>query len=128
MLFLYLLDFAAHSRQPPLNRETLEKPSDISLVAGGTINLQTVTKTANYTAASEVVIICDATSGDLTITLPTAVGITGRIYYIKRIDGSANTVTVDGNGSETIDDGLTITLSQYDCLQIVSDGTEWWIL
>lgn len=102
--------------------------ADVSLVTGGTINLQTVTKTTDYTAASEVVILCDATSGDLTITLPTAVGITGRVYYIKRIDGSANTVTVDGNGTETIDDDLTKTLNQYDCMQIVSDGSEWWIL
>jgi len=74
-------------------------------------------------------------SGDITITLPTAAssfnsvdGI-GRIYRIKKIDADADTVTVDGNGSETIDDGTTATLTaQYESITIQSDGSEWWIL
>ena len=41
----------------------------------------------------------------------------------------ANQVTIDADGSETIDDETTQTLpSQYDSIHIVSDGTEWWII
>jgi hypothetical protein len=89
-----------------------------------------VTKTSAYTAtASDHTIICNATSGSFTVTLPTAASHTGRIYHIKKIDSSGNIVTVDGNSSETIDDGATAILTvQYESISIQSDGTEWWIL
>ena len=89
-----------------------------------------VTKTSNYTATVEdYTIICNASGGAFTITLPVVASHTGRIYHIKKIDSSANIVTVDGNASETIDDGLTAVLTvQYESITIQSDGSEWWIL
>jgi hypothetical protein len=88
------------------------------------------TKTTAYTiTASDHTIICNATSGAFTITLPAAASHTGRIYHIKKIDSSGNAVTVDGNSSETIDDGTTAVLTvQYETISIQSDGAEWWIL
>jgi hypothetical protein len=57
------------------------------------------------------------------------VGRLGRVYNIKKIDSSPNIVTVDGDGSETIDDGTTAALTvQYEAITIISDGAEWWIL
>lgn len=65
----------------------------------------------------------------ITITLPPAADATGHIYFIKKIDSSANVVTIDPSGSETIDGGLTAVLTvQYEAITIQSDGTEWWIL
>ena len=88
------------------------------------------TKTTTYTATvSDDFINADATSGAFTITLFTAVGNSGAKIYIKKIDSSANAITVDADGSETIDDVLTqILTSQYDAITLVSDGTEWWIV
>jgi hypothetical protein len=87
-----------------------------------------LTKTANYTATSaDDVIIVDAASGNVTITLPAAASSTGLELTIKRIDASGNTMTIDGNASETIDDSTTQALSQYDVLTMVCDGAEWWI-
>jgi hypothetical protein len=78
----------------------------------------------NYT-----IILVDSTSGAVTITLPAAASYKGRHYYIKKIDSSVNAVTIDGNGSETIDDQLTAVITvQYTSLTIFSDGTEWWII
>jgi hypothetical protein len=88
------------------------------------------TKTSDYTlTASDCTIIVDATSGDVTIDTPAAPA-TGKVYTIKRIDSSGNTVTVDANstGSTTIDDANTQTLNQYDALRIQYDATEWWII
>ena len=65
-------------------------------------------------------------NGTFTITLPTAVGRSGYAFIIKNI--GTGLITVDGNGSETIDDQTSIILSQYDSAQVVSDGTEWWII
>lgn len=96
---------------------------------GGYVQLVSITDTDSpYSAGDESVIACDATGGNIVVNLPTAIGITGKTYIIKRIDGSGNTITVDGNGAETIDDNATQEINQYDALAIVSDGTEWWII
>lgn len=70
----------------------------------------------------------DATAGNITITLPTAVG-TYVMFSFVRKDASANTVTIDGNGSETINGALTYALaSQYSAVTIMSDGANWFIV
>ena len=103
--------------------------SDISLVVGGTVNLKTVTKTDDYTAADEVVILCDASSNKITITLPTAVGKKGRTYYVKKIDSSVNPVTIKGNGSQSVDgDSTQVATIQYTALTVISDGSNWHII
>jgi len=88
------------------------------------LRVQVVTKTGAYTATDDdIVILVDATAGAITITLPAASGRSGQVYIIKKIDSSANTVTVDANASETIDGALTYSLaSQYDVVRIVCDG------
>jgi DUF4097 and DUF4098 domain-containing protein YvlB len=70
----------------------------------------------------------DATAGAVTITLPTAVGITGRRYWIRKLDSSANAVVVDGDGSETINGALTYSLtSQYATVEVESNGANWMV-
>ena len=110
---------------------TLSKGIDVT----GTVETDgfiaaTVAKTGAYTAtATDYVIICNATSASFTVTLPAAASHTGRVYHIKKIDSSGNTVTVDGASAETIDDGATaIITTQYESITIQSDGSEWWIL
>jgi len=86
--------------------------------------IQYVSKSANYTAtSSDNLIICD---GTFTIALPTSVGVGGKVYNIKNI--GAGTITVDANSTQTIDGELTVTLSQYENLTIVSDNSNWLIL
>jgi hypothetical protein len=103
---------------------------DTSTSATGTASLALATKTAAYTITdSDAVILCDASAAAITVTLPTAVGRLGRVYNIKKIDSSPNIVTVDGDGSETIDDGTTAALTvQYEAITIISDSVSWHIL
>jgi hypothetical protein len=110
-------------------------PTHVNLTLTGTLNTKgfkptLVTKTGNYTAiATDYTILCNATGGSFTITLPAVASHTNRIYNIKKIDSSANTVTVDGNSSETIDDATTAVLTtQHESITIQSDGSEWWII
>jgi hypothetical protein len=95
-----------------------------------TNNKNVATKTANYTALqSDDVILGDATSGAITITLPTAVGNTGEVFHIKKIDSSVNAVTIATTSSQTIDGALTAPLiSQYQSFTLVSNGTGWSVL
>lgn len=75
------------------------------------------------------VVLVDATSAAITITLPAASSSAGVTYTIKKIDATANTVTIDGNAAETIDDATTaVIVWQYEAVTIVCDGTEWWVL
>ncbi|OQW48868.1 MAG: hypothetical protein A4C66_05940 [Nitrospira sp. HN-bin3] len=55
----------------------------------------------------------DTTSGNITVTLPPAASVPGKQYHIKK-SVAANTLTVDGNGSETIDGAATLAwTTQY---------------
>ena len=64
----------------------------------------------------------------MTITLPSASGISGRVYNIKAINID-NAVTVDQTGAETIDGSTdAITLDLMEVITVQSDGTNWWII
>jgi hypothetical protein len=98
----------------------------------GAFNLKQVSKTSTYTADdTDCTIFVDATSGAVTINLPTTGfgRVSGRIYIIKKTDASGNAVTIDGNSSETIDGATTYSLaSQYKYVTIQSNGTNWFII
>lgn len=67
-----------------------------------------------YTASYGESILADATNGAIIVNLPTSVGFGGQSLIVKKMDSSANTVTLDGNGTETIDKQETQVLSSED--------------
>ena len=81
-----------------------------------------VAKTATYAAGTTDYVI-DCTSGTFTVTLPTSVGMQGKVYNIK--NSGTGTITVATTSSQTIDADTTKTLLQWDNLQIVSTGVNW---
>jgi hypothetical protein len=89
----------------------------------------TATKTSNYTiGSSDTVIFADATSGNVTITLPAASGLAGYRFYVKRTDGASNTCSV-APASGTIDGAASVSLDvRYMSLMVVSNGSAWYIL
>jgi hypothetical protein len=106
-------------------------PNSVLQVVGSVSKSISDVKTANYTAtATDHTILCSAASGGITITLPAASGITGRIYVIKKTNASSgvNSVTVDGNGSETIDGSASINLACKSSVMLQCDGSNWHIL
>lgn len=71
----------------------------------------------------------NAAAAPRTITLPPAAGAKLIVYTIKKVDASANAVTIDANAAETIDGSLTQVLStQWQAITIQSDGTSWIVL
>lgn len=88
-----------------------------------------VTITGNTTLDdTHAIVYCDASSGGFTVTLPPAADHAGRRYYIVRIDNTGNAVTIDGDGSETINDQLEQRLDYPNSLTLHSRSTEWRIL
>lgn len=100
------------------------------LQVNGAIATAIAAKTAAYTlTANDSVITAGASGGAFTVTLPTAVGIAGRHYTVKKTDSSANAVTVATTSSQTIDGAATAVLSsQYQFVTVVSDGANWSII
>jgi len=91
-------------------------------------NISTITSSTTLTA-THYVVLCNATSGNITITLPAASNNNRRIYNIKKTDSTGNSITIDGNASETIDGTLTKSLNlQYESLTIICDGSNWHII
>jgi len=88
-------------------------------------NLVSVSSNTTLTNGNSIVLV-NATSGSRTITLPAPTS--GKIFNIKKIDSSANTVTISPP-SGTIDGSASrVIFSQYDSLTITSDGTNYFLI
>lgn len=75
------------------------------------------------------IVLVDATSGAKTITLPDAATVTGKQLNIKKIDASANAVTITPAGIQKIDGSSSYSLAtqnKYAC--VVSDGSNWHVI
>jgi hypothetical protein len=101
-----------------------------SLHVAGSLAVQLAAKTANYTlTAADNVILGNASGGSFTLTLPTAVGIAGRTYTLKKVDSSVNAITVATTSAQTIDSSSTWSLSnQYQYVMVISDGANWSVI
>lgn len=103
----------------------------IALDSVGTLpafSVRTVTVNTGLTS-SDYLVLVDATAGAVTVGLPPAPTKEGAAVVIKKIDSSTNSVTVEGNVSDTIDGATSQDLlNQYDAVTVASDGTEWWII
>jgi len=89
-----------------------------------------VAKTAGYTVtATDYTVAANASTGALSITLPTSVGVTGKVYVVKKMDSTANVVTVATTSSQTIDGATTRALSlRYDAIMVQADGANWIVI
>ena len=90
--------------------------------------IRTANTTTNVTT-SDHTILGNAAGGAMTANLPTAASASGHQFTIKKIDSSANAVTIDGDGSETIDGATTVAITlQWESVTVQSNGTAWYIL
>ena len=92
-------------------------------------NVAAYTADQTLTTANDVALVNAPSNTALTITLPTAVGNSGKRLVVKKIDGfsgqhivaAASGQSIDGAGSYTI-------LTQWEALTVVSNGTNWFII
>lgn len=92
-------------------------------------------KTANYTlTTSDSGVVCDATSGEITLTLPSpstcydSTNLASIIFDIHKADTSSNNVIIVPNASETIGGESKIVLTRYnENVELATDGTNWFV-
>jgi len=93
----------------------------------------TVVNAATYDLlpSDDILNVTYTATGAVTITLPTAQCVAGRTIVIKDAGGNAgtNNITIDTEGSETIDGAATeVISSNYDSVTIYSDGSNWFTI
>lgn len=127
------VEFYAEKQGRPESKVALDMETRAPSIPGGSIpgillqaSYTTNEYTNNYIAADVTVILVDAAAGNVTITLPEAVASAGRYYYIKKVDGSPNRVTVQPDSAAELIDGETSQelRSQYAFMQVICSGTE----
>ena len=96
-----------------------------------TIGFSSETVSANTTLSGNSFLLADASSGNITLTLPYAGNVSGRIYTIKKISPD-NTVTVTAGGNRiginTSYDLTTSSNTQFPIISIFSNGEQWYFL
>lgn len=100
--------------------------SGITAIAAG-FRAPILTTTTGFTlTGAHYSLMCNPTGSSFVVTLPAASSVSGQIYNIKKIDGTANTVTVSG---ATIDNVVTYALAaRNQSITIQSDATQYWII
>lgn len=100
-----------------------------SLVVTSTRGAAVTTQTANYNILSTDDLIL-GNAANIILILPSAVGLSGKTYTIKKIDETGTFLRVQATGAELIDGTNTPydLFAQYTTLVVRSDGSKWWIL
>jgi len=104
-----------------------------SIIIGGKITKEPVLiEDSEYEISdNDSIILCDTSSNSITVTIPTAQTEDGRELVIKDYGGNSNTnnITVDTEGSETIDGESDITINtDYDSVTIICKNNDWYII
>lgn len=99
----------------------------------GHLSRSAVVSSTPYNAALSdrgIALLVNASGAPITVNLPAvAVAREGFIISIKKTDATANAVTIDGSGAETIDGTTTFVLStQFKSATLACDGSAWQII
>ncbi|MEU1037688.1 hypothetical protein [Streptomyces sp. NPDC005907] len=82
-------------------------------------NIRAIT-TATVTAASADLLLCDATSNAITVTLPSPTA--GATVIVKKTDATANAITLSATVEGVANPTLTV---QYQSVHLVGTGSAW---
>lgn len=83
----------------------------------------------NPILVTDLYLLIDATLGNVTLPLPSAVGLVpGKGFWLLRTDSTVNTVTLAPVGGQTINGGASATINaQFQSLYVVTDGANWFL-
>jgi len=98
----------------------------MSFVGGPALTAKTTTY---IVTTADKLITADTSGGAWSLTLYAASGNAGRVLEVIKTTSDTNVLTIDGDGTETINGALTIKLNtQYESAKIMCDGSNWFIV
>lgn len=77
--------------------------------------------------ATDNLIFIDASGGNVVVNHISAVGMGGESFQFKRIDDSDNSVTVNADGTEKIDNDSSFNIYGLEPMKTSSDNSNWWL-
>ena len=100
----------------------------LSAILNNSLSRNLITVTANYNVLiTDCRVLCDASSGNITITLPDPSLSKGASYNIGKIDSSSNKITINPNNNELILGNSSFELiDSNEVIHLVTDGTNWY--
>lgn len=108
-------------------KATAQQISSYIASNGLTTAVATISSNTSLNTSHHVVLV-DASSAQVTLTLPSAATTSARQYMIKKKDSSSNAVVVSASNSQTIDGQASLSFNtQYEAIMVVSDGSNWFI-
>jgi hypothetical protein len=100
--------------------------STLQLTGSMAVSYRKVTADATL-AITDHVVMANATSNNITLTLPLASSCAGRVYFVGKTDEST-TFTVNFSPALRLTESTNIASINFaKKYKIVSDGTDWWI-
>lgn len=106
-------------------------PNSTAQISGSlSLAIRTIVGSDNATATDNT-ILANTTSAPLTVTLPAASGITGRVYTIKKVGTGDvdNPLTINPSGSAKIEGGNTYVIyNDWTYVTLQTDGSNWYII
>lgn len=128
-------NLAVDSTTITLSDDTLSVTSggiDTTQLADGAVTEAKIERTVDSTftngdtIASDINLVAGG-AGGIGVKLPAPVS--GKMVIVKKSDSAAGAVTVNQNGSETIDGATSKVLYyQFESMTFVSDGTNWFVV
>ncbi len=129
LLFLLTSFFTTTITNAQVGIGTTTPNSTLDVRGSLSVNYRSFT-TAITALATDNTLVFEGTVARV-LTLPTAVGCTGRIYWIKNASNTLPTpvLTVATTGGQTLDGNVSWLLDEPDeSIRVVSDGSNWYVL
>jgi hypothetical protein len=100
------------------------------VVAGkGSIQVNVVSRTSNYTAVPGDTIFCNTTAGGFTVTLPSAAANLATQITIKKVSTDGKILTIATTGGETIDGSTSLLIQDaWTSVTLVNGPSSWFIV
>jgi hypothetical protein len=101
---------------------------NLDLPVSESFNVRNLT-TGSYSIDGEIVLLCDASGGNVIVNLPTIASAPRRFYLIKKTN-LTNLVTITATGGNTIGGSFTYDISSAITIEIINNGSgnDWTIL
>lgn len=93
--------------------------------------IQSVASNSTLDLSQGTIILADASSSSITLTLPNALGAYGKLIKLKRKDDSSNQVNIAPQTGEKIEGTVNQTISldsAYAAVTLFSNGTEYYVI
>lgn len=93
-------------------------------------SLYTTTSTTVIIPSTQTYTFVNASAGAVSVTFPSATGLDGQLFVVKKVDSSGNQVMLSGSTTAQLFDGeVTAAINvSMTALSFIASGSNWWLI